>query len=177
MCDFRNNSTVAWDELGDIGTGRPNLGEMVPVQYYRLLQYSIRHVLEIEHGKDFADRILYESGRLVGEKFCKEKMNTDSNLMDFFTELKKKLIEEKIGILRVEKADTDKMEFTLTVAEDLDCSGLPVVDKVVCNYDEGFIAGIMKVYTGKNFNVKEVDCWGIGDRVCRFNVNNPKLDK
>lgn len=66
------------------------------------------------------------------------------------------------------------MEFVLTVAEDLDCSGLPFVDQAVCTYDEGFITGILKVYTGKEFTVKEIDCWGTGDRVCRFLVNCPK---
>ena len=32
----------------------------------------------------------------------------------------------KIGILRVERGDVENLTFTLTVAEDLDCSGLPV---------------------------------------------------
>ena len=62
------------------------------------------------------------------------------------------------------------MTFTLTVAEDLDCSGLPFSDEVVCQYDEGFIAGILEAYTGKPFHAKEVDCWASGDRVCRFDV-------
>lgn len=92
----------------------------------------------------------------------------------FFSELKEALPDQKIGILRIEKMDLDEMEFLLTVAEDLDCSGLPLAEEVVCNFDEGFIAGIMKVYTGKEFSVKEIDCWGTGDRVCRFLVNNPK---
>ena len=38
----------------------------------------------------------------------------------------------------------DKLEFTLTVAEDLDCSGLPDLGHVVCTYDEGFISGLFK---------------------------------
>ena len=76
-----------------------------------------------------------------------------------------------IGILRIEEADLDALSFTLTVEEDLDCSGLPVSDETVCEYDEGFIAGILNTYTGKNFVVKEVDCWASGERVCRFNAN------
>ena len=62
------------------------------------------------------------------------------------------------------------MSFTLTVSEDLDCSGLPSTDEVVCHYDEGFIAGILNAYTGKSFTAKEIDCWASGDRVCRFAV-------
>jgi len=70
----------------------------------------------------------------------------------------------------VEKADMDAMRFTLTVAEDLDCSGLPMIDETICTYDEGFINGIFFEYTGENFDVKEIDCWCSGDRVCRFDV-------
>ncbi|MGL4282715.1 MAG: V4R domain-containing protein [Eubacterium aggregans] len=64
--------------------------------------------------------------------------------------------------------DEESGIFTLTVAEDLDCSGLPPTDEVVCNYDEGFIAGIMTVYTGRTYKVHEIDCWASGARVCRF---------
>jgi hypothetical protein len=82
----------------------------------------------------------------------------------------------KIGILRVEKADLEKLNFTLTVAEDLDCSGLPVCEETICTYDEGFISGLLSEYTGRAFDVKEVDCWCSGDRVCRFDVKQAGKD-
>ncbi|MGO5051014.1 hypothetical protein ACTQ6A_00640 [Lachnospiraceae bacterium LCP25S3_G4] len=44
----------------------------------------------------------------------------------------------------------DNGEAILTVGEDLDCSGLPITGETVCNFDEGFLAGILKVYTKKN---------------------------
>jgi len=62
------------------------------------------------------------------------------------------------------------MNFTLTVAEDLDCSGLPVIGHAVCEYDEGFIAGILGCYTGRPFTAREIDCWATGERTCRFEV-------
>ena len=58
----------------------------------------------------------------------------------------------------------------LTVSEDADCSGLPVLGETVCNYDEGFISGILSLYSGKTYEAIEVDCWAIGDRVCRFHA-------
>jgi len=128
----------------------------------------------MEMGREYADKILYKAGMLYGEKFCRENIDTTLDFPDFLTELKNALLEQKIGILRIEKLDLEKMEILLTVAEDLDCSGLPFTDTTVCRYDEGFIAGVLKVYTGKDFEVKEVDCWGTGDRVCRFLANNPK---
>lgn len=169
---MKNNDSVSWEELGNIETGRPNLGQMVSVSVYRLLQNSMRHVLATEFDNEFADTILYKAGKLVGEKFSRDFLNVTLDLPEFFSELKNVLLEQKIGILRIEKVDVANMEFLLTVAEDLDCSGLPFIDKAVCNYDEGFIAGIMQVYTGKEFTVKEIDCWGTGDRVCRFLINH-----
>jgi predicted hydrocarbon binding protein len=87
---------------------------------------------------------------------------------EFVVELQELLKKLKIGILRIEEADLEKMTFRLTVAEDLDCSGLPASDETICTYDEGFISGLLSEYTGKNFSTKEVDCWCSGDRVCRF---------
>jgi hypothetical protein len=86
-------------------------------------------------------------------------------------ELTKKLAEWKIGLLEVEDIRRDVLEMTLTVAEDLDCSGLPKSDQTLCDYDEGFLSGILKAYTGKDFQVEEIACWALGDRVCRFNVS------
>ena len=171
---IEKNEEFSWDELGDIELGRPNLGQLVPVSVYRLLQYSVRQVLTTEFDRDFANTILHKSGKLVGQKFCKDLLDTSLDLSEFMSDLKRVLIEQKIGILRIEKVDLKTMEFVLSVAEDLDCSGLPFIDESVCNFDEGFIAGIMKVYTGKEFTVKEVDCWGTGDRVCRFLINHPR---
>jgi predicted hydrocarbon binding protein len=71
----------------------------------------------------------------------------------------------------MEKSDVDNMSFLATVSEDLDCSGLPIKGVTVCDYDEGFIEGIFNVYTGKDFDVKEIDCWTTGERTCRFSIN------
>jgi predicted hydrocarbon binding protein len=89
---------------------------------------------------------------------------------EFLSQLQRVFKEQAIGILRVEKADFENMCFVLTIAEDLDCSGLPSTDEVVCQYDEGFIAGLMEAYTGKAFLGKEIDCWASGATVCRFDV-------
>ena len=64
----------------------------------------------------------------------------------------------------------ERLAFIVTVSEDLDCSGLPITGETVCDYDEGFIEGIFETYTGKKFQVKEIDCWSTGDRTCRFTI-------
>jgi predicted hydrocarbon binding protein len=164
----RELSRFAWKDMGDIKTGRPNLGLQVSVLAYRLLQYTWRDVMIAELGVDKANDIIVKAGRLAGEEFCENMLDRTVDFNEFVAQLQRVLKEQAIGILRIEKADLANLRFSLTVSEDLDCSGLPFSDETVCQYDEGFIAGILSRYTGKLFQAKEVDCWASGGRVCRF---------
>lgn len=167
----RNQNRFTWDDLGNPNTGRPNLGHDAPVALYRLLQYTMRDVISTRFDGATANEILVESGQLAGKEFCKNLIDPSIPMNAFIAQLQQVFREWKIGILRFEKMDPDKLEMVLTIAEDLDCSGLPVTNETVCHYDEGFIAGILETYTQKQFNVKEIDCWASGGRVCRFIAN------
>lgn len=149
-----------WDIIGDL------------IVLYRLMQYTFRDVAEARLGTEACDQLFYDAGKLAGSFFFEHYMIPfkDLPLNGFVGELQRVMKELGIGILRVEKADEDEGFFILTVAEDLDCSGLPDIGLEVCNYDEGFIAGIFNKYTGEDFNAREVDCWASGDRTCRFEV-------
>jgi hypothetical protein len=114
--------------------------------------------------------MLVEAGRIAGREFCSRLLDRTLAPGPFLAALQQALREWSIGILRVERADFARQEFVLTVAEDLDCSGLAVTDETVCDFDEGFIAGIFREYAGSEFAAKEVDCWASGERVCRFEV-------
>lgn len=160
----------SWDHIGDLKSGRGNLGEEMPVAVYRLFQFTIKDVLTAELGADKAREIFVKAGFLAGREFCINLLDKTLALDAFVAELQARLAELKIGILRIEQANTKTMNFTLTVSEDLDCSGLPVLGEAVCYYDEGFIAGIFTEYSGHMFTATEVDCWATGGRTCRFDV-------
>ncbi len=166
----RDRYRFSWEDLGIIGDGRSNLGPNVPVWAYRLMQYTFRDVLITRLGVEKTNEIFVEAGKMAGMHFCRNMLKPGLGFDEFLSDLQRVLQEQKIGILRIEKADLENMCFTLTVAEDLDCSGLPFADEVVCQYDEGFIAGILESYTGKPFRAEEIDCWASGDRVCRFDA-------
>ena len=157
-----------WSMIGNIGEGRPNLGATMDVSVYRLMQFTLRDVLIKQYDTETADTIFYEAGKQAGREFCKELITQKDDFNEFVVELQELLKKLKIGILRIEEADLEKMKFMLTVAEDLDCSGLPASDETICTYDEGFLSGLLSEYTGKKFSAREVDCWCSGDRVCRF---------
>ncbi|MDR1003709.1 MAG: 4-vinyl reductase [Prevotellaceae bacterium] len=160
----------SWDQLGDIQLGRPNLGPHTTVAVYRLMQYTMRAVLEKEYGDERTRELLVLAGKVAGTEFCKNMLDVSLPLNQFIAQLHDRLIDLSVGILRVEESDAENLVFLVTVSEDLDCSGLPLKGVTVCDYDEGFIEGIFEVYTGKVFRVKEVDCWTTGERTCRFSI-------
>ena len=81
------------------------------------------------------DRLALHYGRWAVSAF-NNLINEKTDFGAFIKELQDLLVSLKIGILRVEKSDLDNMKFTLAVAEDLDCSGLPVCEETICTYDE-----------------------------------------
>ncbi|MDU6266332.1 MAG: 4-vinyl reductase [Anaerocolumna aminovalerica] len=164
----KEQHTFSWENIGDIKKGRGDLGEEMPVLIYRLMQYTMLDVLSKTHGKEQANEYFRQAGFLAGIEFAKNVLDLDVEFNTFVTNFQKKLRELKIGILRMEAFDETTGNIVLTVGEDLDCSGLPITKDTVCNYDEGFIAGILEAYTGKKYNVREIDCWANGNRVCRF---------
>lgn len=159
-----------WADIGDIEIGRPNLGPTTNVAVYRLMQYTMRSILNQKYGAEEASQLLYNSGYLAGKELCKNLLDKSLDFYPFVSQLQALLKDLRIGILRIEHSDLEKMHFTLTVAEDLDCSGLPITEETVCEYDEGFISGIFEEYTGRAFSVQETDCWSSGEIVCRFEV-------
>jgi len=164
----RDHSAFSWSDLANIKEGRGSLGEEMPVLVYRLMQYTMVDILTREFGREKANYYVREAGRLAGAEFAKNLLNLNQGFDSFIASLQKAMAEYKIGILRIESVNDITEEIILTVAEDLDCSGLPITGESVCDYDEGFIAGIFRVYTGRSYTVREIDCWASGDRVCRF---------
>lgn len=150
---------------------RGNLGEELPVIVYRLLEYSLKDELIERFGKETQIDIFRQAGRKAGEYFAKKMLDMEQPLDQFVSQLQAKMQKLKIGVLRIEDVDEESGRIILTVAEDADCSGLPVLGETVCNYDEGFISGILSLYSGKQYTAVEVDCWATGDRVCRFHAN------
>lgn len=158
----------SWKKLGNIQEGRSDLGEDVPVLVYRLLEYTMNHVLTEEFGAEKADDIFRKAGFLAGSEFAKNVLNLSQDFDMFIADLQKVLKDLKIGILRIEELLNAGENIVLTIAQDLDCSGLSLSHEVVCKYDEGFLAGILEMYTKNSYLVREIDCWSNGSRVCRF---------
>lgn len=168
LFDIEDENKFTWDSIGNIVDGRRNLGENMPVYVYRLFQFTLKDELAKRYGNEETIAIFRSAGELAGKEFARRLLDITLPFNEFAAHLQAILEESKIGILRIEKFDLNTGEAILTIGEDLDCSGLPITGETVCNYDEGFLAGILKVYTKKEYVVTEVDCWATGSRVCRF---------
>ena len=177
LLNREEENRFTWESIGNVVDGRRNLGEEMPVFVYRLFQFTIKDVLAGRYGNEATVEIFRSAGELAGREFARHLLNLELPFDEFISHLRGVLEESRIGILRVEKFNPDTGEAVLTVGEDLDCSGLPITGETVCNYDEGFLAGILKEYTKKEYVVTEVDCWATGSRVCRFEASIRQADE
>jgi predicted hydrocarbon binding protein len=140
----------------------------VSAEIYVCGRNSLDDILEQRYGSDVTDDLFRSAGRLAGKNLYENMLSDVTDFADLVNKLEALLKEMSIGILRMEEVDLEAGNFILTVGEDLDCSGLPETGNDVCIYDEGFIAGILESFTGKRFEVREIDCWCTGERTCRF---------
>ncbi len=159
------------DYLQTSADGRMNLGEEIPVAVYRLLEYSLREELTEQFGKEAQIKAFQNAGYRAGQFFAKRYLDLSLPFPEFTAQLQHQMESFKMGVLRIEKLEEATGRIILTVSEDAGCSGLPALGETVCNYDEGFLSGVLTTYTGNPYTAVEIDCWGTGDHVCRFQAD------
>lgn len=173
MSDKKGLRLFNWEVIRDSDDQRLHLGTDVPLTIYRAAMYSLHDELSDRLSNEAAQEILRNAGYRVGKTLAESELDLTAQPSAFIAQLQALLKDTRIGILRIEEADAESGKFVLAIDEDVDCSGLPLMEDSVCYYDEGFISGILEAYSGKPYNAKEVDCWTTGARVCRF-VAKPK---
>ena len=159
-----------WQLIGDIEEGRPHLGSEIGLDLYRIMQFTLRDVLEVRLGAEETDKLFFQAGKIAGVEFYDHFIHPAATFDEFISKTQKMLREKKVGVLRIEEVSEGKV--ILTIDEDLDCSGLPEIDYETCIYDEGFISALFERYTQQPWYAKEIDCWCTGARTCRFLVQN-----
>jgi uncharacterized protein len=165
---------LTWDDLGDVHLGRPNLGPLTTVMFYRLMMMSLATELAGQLGGERANLLLKAAGERAGRLVYGRVLGDCADMPSLVRELTRFLRENNVGILQVEEADEDAREFVFTIREDLDCSGTPNDGRFKCTFDEGLVAGILGGFFDRNMAVEEVECWGRGQTTCRF-VARPSL--
>ncbi|ULQ60235.1 4-vinyl reductase [Brucepastera parasyntrophica] len=174
MPDKERKYKFSWkDTVGaDMNAARPSLGPNTRIEVYRLFQFTLRDILEQHYGTEMADTLFREAGALAGRSFFEQYLSDAKDVSSLAAKIRDSFSEFGMGIFRVEEAAPDNGHFIFTIDEDLDCSGLPDTADVICVYDEGFIQGILESFSGRGFDVREIDCWCTGSRTCRFEAKN-----
>lgn len=165
MYDTKDSNVL----LRSVKKGREHLGREIPIEIYRLLENTIWFVLSERYGTEECAEIMKDAGRMAGSRFAKYELDISLGFNEFIADLQQKMKEKKIGILRIEDVtEEQKICITLTISEDVDCSGSENIGEAICNYDEGFMEGIFSEYVKRPFSVRKVDRWAKGEWVSRF---------
>ena len=103
-----------WGLLGNLDLGRPNLGPTSRLEVYRLMQFSLRDLLEQHLGTEKADVIFYEAGKMAGSHFYQNLLAQAEDFDAFIKLIQSTFKDMGIGIFRVEKADLETSSFVFT---------------------------------------------------------------
>ncbi|MDI9623587.1 MAG: hypothetical protein QFX38_01690 [Methanothermobacter sp.] len=127
---------------------RPTIGRFVDVEFFRMIRF-----LPVEMLGERVDGLIYNGAKAATTDM---KINLD-RIVAFFKE-------KKIG--RVTILNTDPVR--VKVDECVTCSGLPSVGRPLCHFEGGLLAGLFGSALGDDIDLKEVKCWGLGDKTCLF---------
>ena len=72
------------------------------------------------------------------------------------------------GILTPESVEDGRIVVKLD--ESMSSAGIPNLGQSVCYYEGGRITGGLSQITGDKWQFVETNCWGRGDKFCRFEI-------
>jgi predicted hydrocarbon binding protein len=118
------------------------------------------------------DRNAVQAGENVGRKLvvgAGDKDEVNKKIIDY-------LQEEKLGIAtaasKPDESGQSHYEIQVfTVNESAFAAGMPFVNRALCHFIRGVIRGAYVAFMEtENIEVKETNCWGLGDTKCVFEM-------
>ncbi len=158
----------SWELLGGLNEGRPTLGRYARLEAYRLMQYTMRDVLEERLGTQQTEGLFYQAGQLAGKEFYQHMIGETHEGQWLLRRLQQVLREMGLGLLHLEEVAPDNSRFVFVLKEDLDCSGGPTKGHSSCYFDAGVFSGVLEAFFQQPYDVVETECWSLGDERCRF---------
>ncbi len=123
---------------------------------YKFLKYDLLYNRFLP--EDIINAIGYDFGMFISKYIDgKGKKAVLENLAEFWTE---------IGLGKAEIVDGNGFR----VYECYQCYGMPNIGKTFCTNDAKTIEAVLNKKTKKRFRVKEVACWGLGNKYCEFEI-------
>jgi voltage-gated potassium channel len=131
----------------------------------QVLFRALRLALQ-ELGPDM-DTTLYTLGQQFGADAVAPNLSGDQ-LCDVLEALSPKWAAAGLGYFQVVSCADHSARITET--ECATCEGMPSVGKPVCHLERGVLAGALEARLGRTVHARETKCWGMGDRICEFEV-------
>jgi hypothetical protein len=113
-----------------------------------------QNMLENVEGHKEDTDYLRKEGYSAGVEFSNNIMDMVILPDDSINTLQKKLHDYKINVLRMESYDIDTGNITISFEHEIDFNKLQLSNNDLCSFNEGFVAGILEVYTGRKYDVQ-----------------------
>lgn len=110
--------------------------------------------------KPIMKRLGIDMGSKIGREFKTEDYDNVMTQLSIFWK------SNKLGNMTI----TGREEPEILVTDCYHCSNMPNVGKTLCSMDEGIIEGVFSSSMDLHCNVKETECYGMGNNHCKFVV-------
>lgn len=166
--DTEINMRLDLTRVGDVYSGRRQLGPSVSIGHYRAMAIGFATYMTEKLGH-VGDAILYSVGRLtarqVAEEIFKETGSEAVALPRVFAEIRN----QGIAIPEVAQRTEDWVDVILR--ENVTSAGIQSLGQAVCHYQAGMLAGLFEAMSGRRTLCRETKCWGLGDKYCEFRID------
>ena len=125
--------------------------EMRAIAHRQMCQTTL-HALGKEFGREKAIQFSRSAGTFAGNDFAHAFLDLTADFRTFVLSLQKALTALKVDTLRVELLNPDSGNLAITTEDCHGCDDFLAAQENIRIYDEGFVAGILEVYTGKRHN-------------------------
>lgn len=132
--------------------------------FLRTLVNALTTVLKLY--PDIRDDILYRVGLVLGEAYA--EVFTAESEVSLLIVLGKFWERNNFGTFTDIEQNGTLVSFN--VKDCFECSYLPNLGKPMCSLDQGFMQGILEKNFNNQYQVKEVECYAMGNDRCRFEV-------
>lgn len=147
-------------------SNRPVLGNDIPLLVFRVFRHFSAGYMEEVLGRG-AGVVFQNAGRELGREAG--KMLYKENATEYLTDVVQFVRDSKIGILK-------PVEFTdgrliVDLDECITCAGMTPIGKRICQFEVGFVAGIVETLTKQRPKAHESLCNMNSERCCQVTVD------
>ncbi len=147
-------------------SARPTLGDKAHINIFRLYNSIGMHTAVNEKSAELQE----ELGKLLGGALYASIKNKSESLDDE-EELFKFMQSNGIGLCVKLTPENDELA-RIRLSESISSAGMRPINSAICFFEKGLLKGFYEKKIGQEVEVKEVKCWGLGDKECEFVIRS-----